>query len=286
MTPSRLSAALLASAATLFLAACGGGGGSTPPASSGGPPPVPTSTPAPTPTPTAGPIGTSSRTVDAEENFQNPDSASWYTSGTASWTNHAGDTSSGNSGDGDSCDTTMTSEPTGSYFHSHAFVGIFYNGTEMALPQAIGIQSPIEPTKGTPAHQYDYDEVENASCMFHVHTHDYSGLVHVEVPNQPFDATYQSLPSYANLQTLLDIWGATLSFSSGLTAGMNTLSGPVAIYTGTATTKDSGGNDLVTAYAPATGAPSTIMLGHHEAVWIVIGTPPAGLPQVDFIITN
>lgn len=288
MTPSRFPSALFASVAFITLASCGGGGGSTPPASSGGPPPVSsTPTPAPTATPTPPPVGTSSRIVNAEENFQNPDSASWYTSGTASWSNHAGVTASGNNGDGDTCDTSMTSEPTGSYFHSHAFVGIYYNGNEVALPQAIGIESPIEPTKGTPAHQYDYDEVENASCMFHVHTHDYSGLVHIEVPEAPFDSTYQTLPSYANLQTLLDIWGATLSSGAGLTAGSNTLSGPVTIYTGASTAKDSGGNDLVTTYAPAAGAPATIPLAHHEAIWIVIGAPPAnGLPQVDFVIAN
>lgn len=287
MNPSRLSAALLPVAVLFSLAACGGGGGgATPPSNPGGPPPS-TATPSPTPTASSSPppVGTGSLVIKAEENFQNPDMAAWYTSGTASWTNHAGDTASGNNGNGDSCDSTMTSEPTQG-FHSHAFVGIFYNGTEVALPQAIGIENPVEPTKGKPAHPYDYNEVENASCMFHVHTHDFSGLVHVEVPQLAFDSTYQSLPAYANLQTLLDIWGATLS-SSGLTVGSNSLSGPVTVYTGASTAKDSSGDDLVNTYAPAVGSLSQIMLAHHTATWIVIGAPPSGgLPQVAFVIQN
>lgn len=291
MNPSRRSAAVLAPAVLLVLAACGGGGGTsaTPPSGAGGPPPPTTSSPSPaaspTPTPTSsGSIGTSSTVVKAEENFQNPDMASWYTSGTASWTAHAGDTAAGNNGNGDTCDTSMTSEPK-SGFHSHAFVGIIYNGTEVALPQAIGIENPVEPTKGNPSHPYDYMEVENATCMFHVHTHDFSGLVHVEVPEIPYDSTYQSLPSYANLQTLLDEWGATLS-ATGLTAGSNTLSGAVSVYSGAPSGKDSGGNDLVNSYTLA-GSPSSVMLAHHNAVWIVIGAPPAaGLPQVSFVIQN
>ncbi|HET9095587.1 MAG TPA: hypothetical protein VFN37_02910 [Candidatus Baltobacteraceae bacterium] len=288
MNPSRLSAALLAGAVFISLAGCGGAGagGATPPSSPGGPPSA-SNTPSPSPAPSSSPppVGTSSLVVKAEENFTNPDMASWYTSGTASWTNHAGDAATGNNGNGDSCDSSMTSEPTQG-FHSHAFVGIFYNGTELGLPQAIGMENPVEPTKGTPSHQYDYNEVENASCMFHVHTHDYSGLVHVEVPEQPFDSTYQSLPAYANLQTLVDIWGGTLS-ARGLTAGANSLSGPVSIYTGMPTAKDGSGDDLVNSYTPAAGSPSTVMLGHHQAIWIVIGAPPAnGLPQVAFVIQN
>lgn len=285
MHHSRRSVARLAPVMLLALAACGGGGGSAPPMNPGGAPPLASPTPDPTSTP-GGPIGTSSLVINAEENFTNPDMASWYTSGTASWTAHAGDTASGNDGNGDRCDPTMTSEPTGSFFHSHSFVGIMYNGNQQALPQAIGMENPIEPTKGTPAHASDSDQVENATCMFHLHTHDFSGLVHVEVPSQPFDPTYQALPPYANLQTLLDIWGATLS-ASGLLAGSNDLSGPVAIYTGLSNAKDASGDDLVDTYTLVNGAPSSVMLQHHEAIWIVVGTPPAaGLPQVAFVIQN
>lgn len=291
MNLSRLFAAL-APAALFTLAACGGGGGSAggaaPPSLPGGaPPPVTSPAPGESPTaaPTSGPIGTSSSIIDAEENFTNPDTAGWYTAGTASWTAHAGDTVGGNNGNGDTCDLTMTSEPTGTYFHSHAFVGIFYNGSELALPQAIGMENPVEPTKGSPSHPSDSDQVENATCMFHVHTHDFSGLVHIEVPTQPFDPTYQALPGYANLQTLMDIWGATLT-GAGLTAGSDALDGTTSVYTGLPTAKDASGNDLVKAYTPVTGAASSVMLAHHAAIWIVIGTPPAALPQVAFVVQN
>ncbi|MFN2449882.1 MAG: hypothetical protein ABR508_08900 [Candidatus Baltobacteraceae bacterium] len=288
----RVSASVLTFTALSLLAACGGGGGGGGGFTPGGGGPTATPTPGggptatPTPASTPGSVGTSSQVLKAEENFTNPDMASWYTSGSASWSAHAGDTTSGNNGDGDTCDTTMTSDATGTYFHSHSFVGIYFNGTEMGLPSAIGIENSVEPTKGTPAHPSDNYEVENGSCMFHVHTHDFSGLVHVEVPQQSFDPSYNNLPSYANLQTLLDVWGAQLT-SSGLVAGSNSLTGATTIYTGLSSTKDASGNDLVNSYTPVIGSAASVALRHHEAIWIVIGTPPvAGLPQVTFVITN
>jgi hypothetical protein len=56
---------------------------------------------------------------------------------------------------------------------------------------------------------------------------------------------------------------------------------------GTPSSKDSNGNDLVTSYKPFTGAANTLQFTKHMAIWIVIGTPPAGgLPGVKFVIQN
>jgi hypothetical protein len=218
----------------------------------------------------------------------------WYTSGTSSWSNHSGGTSSAPNGssavDGSSCSqvTEGTSYPQGD-FSQHAFVGIFYNGTWEALPQAIGMVNPVAPTKGTPSHPQDTYAVENNQCEYNVHTHDYSGLVHIE--DTTFAQSNTFMPSYATLQTLFDLWGAQLT-PTGITAGTSMLAGPVTIYTGTPSGKDSSGNDLVNSYSVFTGAANTLQFSKHMAVWIVVGTAtPAvgtnsGLPQVRFVVTN
>jgi hypothetical protein len=288
MNPSRLSGTLLAPAMLIALAACGGGGGgATPPSSSGGgPPPISSATPSPSPAPSSTPV-TNASVVTAEEDWINGD-RTWYTSGTASWSNNAGDVAgapSGSSADGMSCSavTEGASYPQ-SAFSQHAFVGIYNNGVWEALPQAIGMVNPVEPTKGNPPHPSDTYAVENNQCEYNVHTHDYSGLVHVEDETLPQSNT--SMPSYATLQSLFDLWGAQLG-ATGITAGSSMLAGAVTIYTGIPSTKDSSGDDLVTSYAPFTGAASALQFSKHMAVWIVIGTPPAaGLPQVRFALEN
>ncbi len=66
-----------------------------------------------------------------------------------------------------------------------------------------------------------------------------------------------------------------------------TFSGKVAMYIGTPSTKSGSGADVVTAYQPFNGDLTTVQLGHHIAVWIVVGTPPsAGIPKVEFDIQD
>lgn len=292
MNPFRFSAAPLAPAVLISLAACGGGGGggATPPSNPGGPPPpVAGSTPSPTPAPTSAPgVGTSSVVVSAEENFVNGNPG-WYTSGTASWSNNAGGTSSAPNGsssvDGMSCSAVTEGESyPQTQFSQHAFVGIYNNGVWEALPQAIGMVNPVAPTQGTPPHPANTYAVENNQCAYNVHTHDYSGLVHIE--DETLAQSNNSMPSYATLQSIFDVWGAQLG-ATGITAGSSSMTGAVAIYTGIPTAKDSMGNDLVTSYVPFTSSPSTLQFSKHMAVWIVVGAPPAaGLPQVRFVVQN
>jgi hypothetical protein len=216
----------------------------------------------------------------------------WYTSGTASWSNHAGGTSSAptSSIDGMTCDPVTNSPST---YAQHAFVGILFNGAIESLPQAIGLVNPQPPTTPYPGnpngHKSLTDAVELQDCKFNMHTHDFSGLVHIEDTRQPQSLT--TTLSYANLQTLFDVWGAQLS-DSGIVAGTSVLQGPVQIYAGVATAKytppgSTQSVDLVNSYNLVNGPPSTVALGHHTAAWIVIGTPPAnGLPQIAFGIQN
>ncbi len=289
----RTSLPFLTLAAITALAACGGGGGGVTPSPGGGggstpPSASPTATPTPTPSPSqspnifpAGPgIGTSSTTVKAEINFVNGD-YTWYTGGTASWSNHAGDTvkgASGNPMDGTSCG--LMGEPGQTAYHVHAYVGLYVNGVWEAIPQAIGMKGPIEPTKGSPPQPSDTYEVQQAQCFYQIHTHDYSGIIHIEDPTKPQDLTYKTIQPYASLQTLFDLWGVPFNATT-----VASFSGVVSLYTGTSQMIN--GLDTVTSYTPFGGAAGDLKLAHHEAVWIVVGTPPVGgLPKVEFHVEN
>lgn len=214
--------------------------------------------------------------VSAEINFVNGDT-SWYTAGTSSWTNHAGATSSGGSGQ------TVDSVPCltgnmGTGYHVHAYVGLIANGVWEAIPQAIGMKNAVEPTKS--GESSDTDEVLTADCFYKLHTHDYSGIIHVEDPTQPQNFNVDQ--TYATLQTLFDEWGEPITAMSAAT-----FNGAVTVYVGYSTTRDSQNNDLVTGYTPTTAAPNQIILQHHVAYWIVVGALPAnGLPQVRFMTEN
>lgn len=183
-----------------------------------------------------------------------------------------------------SCAPTQEPAASTSTYSQHAFVGIIYNGTIESLPQAIGMVNPKPPTTpyaGNPnGHKYNTDAVEIEDCEFNVHTHDFSGLVHIEDTSQPQSNT--TFMPYANLQTVFDVWGAQLA-PTGIVAGSSALSGDVQMYVGTPSGQTSSRADLVNSYTLAAGPASSIQLGHHTAVWIVIGQPPAdGLPQIAF----
>lgn len=268
-----------AAAMTVLVACSGGGGGSSPtfspPTTNPGPSNPPPTNPPPNTTISSSAIGVSGQITVAPNGVQG--SQSWYNGGVTAWASNAGDTGSGGSGtntvDGVSC--TQMGEPTGTSLHVHAFVGMYVNGTQQAIPSAIGMWNPTQPTSGGLAN--DNQAVPSASCFYHLHTHDYSGLIHIE--DSTVAQSFASGPvSYAKLKTLFDIWGEPINASQ-----VATFNGKVAIYIGTpsAPTAPSGA-DMVHAYTPFNGDLTTIALGHHVAIWIVVGTPPAALPQIIF----
>lgn len=75
--------------------------------------------------------------------------------------------------------------------HYHAHVSLFVQGERIALPPAIGIVDPVI--------QDDY--VQSGGCFYWLHTHDATGLIHIEPPTDD-DFT---------LGQLFDVWGQTLS---------------------------------------------------------------------------
>jgi len=228
---------------------------------------------------------------------------SWYGSGVSvPWTptpgskGQNGDTSVGAtpaSGfpaiDGMSCAPTQEPAASTSTYSTHAFVGIYYGGAEYALPQAIGMNAPTEPIAS--GHPNDNYEIESSSCEYNVHTHDYTGLVHIEDARYPQStSTTSPLPYAPTLQTLFDVWGVQITGAGLSVPGQAPLSGPVSMYYGSPGA-DVGphGAPVTDAYTLASSA-SAISLGFHQTIWIVVGALPSlpdgatGLPQVEWRI--
>lgn len=86
-------------------------------------------------------------------------------------------------------------------YHIHAHISLFVNGEQIAIPLGIGIGSTRD----------------NRACFYWLHTHDATGIVHVEAPRT----------SSFTLGQFFDIWGQPLSseniagFRGAVTAYVN-----------------------------------------------------------------
>jgi hypothetical protein len=127
--------------------------------------------------------------------------------------------------------------------HIHLHLALFYNGEQIAVPMGIGIVKPFKVNHGF---------VESGSGYYWLHTHDASGIVHVESPN---DTVY-------TLGHFFDIWGQPLTAQN--VAGME---GPVRIYVN---------GTLVFA------AIRNIPLKQHDQITLVIGSPAVPPPVYVF----
>ncbi len=140
-----------------------------------------------------------------------------------------GDTSAG--GQGSPVDGIACQASEGVELHVHAHLALFVNGAQIGIPKAIGFAP--EPPSG---------------CLYWLHTHDESGIIHVESPQL-------TAPSGApfSLGMLFDIWGQPLSVNQ------------VATYKG-----------KVTAYVNGSqysGDFRTIMLVAHQQIVLEVGSP-------------
>ena len=145
-------------------------------------------------------------------------------------------------------------------YHIHFYFGVLVNGVAYSTPDAIGIDVPgPEDSKGG---------TNSGKCFYSIHTHDASGLVHIETTLM---TSYNSVIYY--LGDFLKVWGQPISTTSF--AGFT---GPVSIYVApprglppTANFQYSG------TYTKYTGDPHTIPLKSHESIWVEVGsvvTPP------------
>lgn len=208
---------------------------------------VPGATVAPTPTPMPSTIVLKSGAVIGTDNRWSPN-----------------DSDSARGGVGQTVDGVLPCQPSmyETAYHVHAFVGIIYNKQQMALPDAIGLNGYGPESGGI---------TNGAKCYYYLHTHDASGMVHIESPS-----TASLGSALYTLGNFLDVWGQTLS-----TTGLGNFSGAIHVYVAKPALRSLYSGPF-TAF---TGDPHTIKLYSHEAIWIEVGSAyytAAQLPQIRF----
>ena len=154
----------------------------------------------------------------------------------------SGDAAQSGPVDGITCDTSEQL-----LFHIHAHVAVYVGGCQKLIAAGVGIGPPLT---------FDNGSVVGGSCFSWLHTHDETGIIHIESPVQ---RTF-------TLGDFFDVWGQPLSA---------TQVGPAK---GTVTATLDG--------QPFTGDPRTIPLDAHAVVQLDVGAPlvapqpftfPAGL---------
>lgn len=268
MRRASLSSVLCIGAAVAALAGCRGGIGGAPTA------PVPdqpslqsvaATLPSPTPWPVTEGVGSGSTHVGSDDLFSPTD----------------GDSPSGGHGPAGStlsgirCDTSMSN----SGYHIHFFLGIAVNGRQYALPDGAGIADPGgEITYNGIPNQTEYTRAGSAGCFYRLHTHDWTGVVHVELPDPNHLLSVKS--SQVKLGQFLAIWGHKVS-----TTSFDTLGGPVKVVTSGQRYQGGipSGEVYSSSYSYYTGDPNLIPVYSHEVIWLLVGSgnpTPQKLPNI------
>ncbi len=217
---SWLLAAGVVSAGVSAIAACGGTGpaGSLGPVASGAGSVRHYTTPTPTPTPIQLQLGEVIGTPVFPE----------------------GDTSTG--GQSQQVDKINCRRELLNTYHHHVHLSMFVNGEQIALPRGTGIYKPG-------SGQYIY----HGQCFYWLHTHDATGIIHMEPPN----------PGPFTLKQYFDIWGEPLSVN-----GFAGYTGQVAVY--------------INGTLQPGMDPTTVTFSPYEEITLVIGTPPDWIPVYQF----
>ena len=129
-------------------------------------------------------------------------------------------------------------------YHIHAHLAIYINGKQETIPYGIGIQQPWTTTSDGNGGEF----VESGAAFYYLHTHDDSGVIHIESPTT---ATYKLGQFFAE-------WNQALSATQ------------IGTHTGSVTTYVNG--------AKYTGNPSDIVLNSHEVIQLDLGTNVAPAP--------
>ena len=186
----------------------------------------------------------------------------------------------GNMVDGISCDTVMSNN-----YHVHALrwpVRKRYAGGDSRRDRHRSCVGRRQRSLSGWPNQEIYGD-----CFYHIHTHDDTGLVHLEDPNVQNLSIQQSMFTTGNL---FDIWGVSVGAMQ-----FGPFSGPVTVHTSGQFSRDhqcfSNGICEVGAnmYQPWTGDPAQIPLYSHEVIWYEVGSgnPDAmHLPGVSFAIAQ
>jgi hypothetical protein len=127
--------------------------------------------------------------------------------------------------------------------HVHAHLALFFKGQQIAIPYGVGIVKPFQVNNGF---------VGMGAGIYWLHTHDATGIIHVESPD---DRTY-------TLGNFFNIWGRPLGTRE------------VAGFTGAVRAFVDG--------KPYSGDPRAITLGAHTQITLEVGTPVVPPPVYVF----
>ena len=127
-------------------------------------------------------------------------------------------------------------------YHIHLHLSLWVDGEQIAIPAGVGFKDPVE----------ENGIVVDGVCLYELHTHDASGIVHVEAPE----------PRTYTLGQLFRVWGRPLEPNN--VAGF---AGPVSVYVNGARSE---------------GDPRGIVFADHQQIALVVGPPPAALPVYAF----
>lgn len=131
--------------------------------------------------------------------------------------------------------------------HYHADLQIYVNGQPQAIPAGIGIVEPDSAQAGP-----HLASNGTSACIYALHTHDGSGVIHVEAPG---NNTY-------TLGNVFDIWGRNLSKSQVLSNKVDS-SHKLVVEVFDA-------NGKLTKYADD---PADIQLASHETIVLLYNSP-------------
>lgn len=125
-------------------------------------------------------------------------------------------------------------------YHIHPHLSLFVNGNRIAIPAGIGIVDPV----------MSDGYVNQGSCFYWIHTHDATGILHVEPPTADLLLT---------LGQLFDVWGQPLTRDN--VAGFQ---GSVTIYVDGVRHR---------------GDPRAIQLAERRHITLYVGTPLPPIPR-------
>lgn len=144
-------------------------------------------------------------------------------------------------GHGDPVDGIQCLGMEGQGLHIHAHLALFANGKQYEIPQLLG---------GTPT--------PTGGCLYWIHTHDGSGIIHVESPQ----VVSPEGNGFYTLGNLFDIWGEPVGPN-----GVAGFTGPVTAYLNG---------------QPYTGDLHDIPLVSHQQIVLEVGKPVVPPPNYKF----
>jgi hypothetical protein len=153
-------------------------------------------------------------------------------------------------------------------YHVHSYLGLYVNGVQYAIPHGLGMVAPGGPANGF---------VNTANSYYLIHTHDSSGIIHVEAPS---NGTPNLASSMYTLKDFLDIWGVTVNSNQ-----FGAFKGPVRVFTSGPMSRSNGDHTTVPASTLTYfgSDPSNVPLYSHEYIVVEVGpTYPTSLPDIDF----